>query len=73
VSTIDTPATVTSAPAYPVPAPEGGDDPRFCFGLTYDIAKILAQYGYPPVLHGRDFFRLQQALFRFIYRQEEDL
>jgi hypothetical protein len=56
-------------PGYPIPQPESGDDARFCFGLAYDVAKVLQQYGYPPVLTGRDLTRLQQALFTFIYQE----
>lgn len=71
MTVIDTPQAEQPAPAYPVPAPGSGDDPRFCFGLTYDIAKVLAQYGYPPVRNAHDFVSLQHALFRFIYQQEQ--
>ncbi len=61
-------ATARPAPAYPVAQPASGDDPRFCFGLAYDVATVLRHYGYPPVLTGRDLVNLQHALFTFIYR-----
>lgn len=57
---------------YPLPRPEHGNDPRFCFGLAYDIAKVLAAYGYPPITASGDLLHLQQHLFRAIYQQKED-
>jgi hypothetical protein len=53
---------------YPLPQP--ADDPRFTFGLIYDVGKVLAAHGYPPVSSGGDHVRLQQALFGFIYAAE---
>lgn len=54
---------------YPIPRPD--DDPRFTYGLTFDVAKVLTEYGYPPLASGADFVRLQQALFGFIYKTPE--
>lgn len=51
--------------AYPLPRPD--DDARFTLGLTLDVAKVLEEHGYPPVVAGADFVELQSALFRFIY------
>jgi hypothetical protein len=51
--------------AYPI-RPKPDEDPRFTFGLTYDIAKVLEKQGYPTI-SGCDFVDLQQALFRFLY------
>lgn len=48
------------------------DDPRFTFGLTYDVAEVLKKHGYEPIKTGAEFLRLQQALFRFLYRTDED-
>lgn len=56
-----------SARAYPLSQPESGSDPRFTFGLTLDVAKVIEAAGYPPVTDGSDFVDLQQALFRFLY------
>lgn len=61
---------------FPV-KPQGGGDPRFTFGLTLDVAKILAEHGYPDltdpaVARGGDFVELQQALYRFIYVGPEE-
>lgn len=53
-------------PAYPLARPE--DDPRFTFGLAYDVAKVLVGHGFPS-LNGDDLVRLQQGLFRFVYTQ----
>ncbi len=55
---------------YPLPRPD--DDPRFCFGLIYDVAKVLAAYGYPPFTSGADLVRLRQHLYRAIYQQKEE-
>lgn len=51
--------------AYPI-RPRPDEDPRFTFGLGYDIAKRLEQQGYPPIT-GPDLVELQQALFQFLY------
>lgn len=59
-------ASPADARIYPLPAPY--DDARFSFGLTSDVAKVLAQHGYPPIATGGDFIALQQALFGFLYR-----
>jgi len=56
-------------PAYPVPDP-GEHDPRFTLGLTLDVATVLTAHGYPPPAAGADLLRLQQALFRSIYRDD---
>lgn len=53
--------------AYPLPRPADDRDPRFTFGLIRDVAKVLAEHGYPPVDNGIDHVWLQQALFGFIY------
>lgn len=50
---------------YPLPRP--ADDARFTFGLIYEVGKLLAEHGYPPIADGADHVRLQQALFGFIY------
>jgi hypothetical protein len=56
------------APAYPVARPiSPAVDPRFTFGLTLDVARVLEKWGYPKFAAGGDFVELQQALFRFIY------
>ena len=53
---------------YPVPKPPEGDtDPRFTYGLMFDVARVLVEHGYPPVTAGGDLVELQQALFRFCY------
>lgn len=51
--------------AYPLPAVD--EDPRFTFGLSVDVAKVLEQHGYPPIATGRDLVELQQALYGFLY------
>lgn len=56
--------------AYPIPRPPSGDDPRFCFGLTYDVVTVLAAHGYPPVTNGVDFHHWQRALFAAIYQEQ---
>jgi hypothetical protein len=59
------------APAYPIPRPRSGDDPRFSFGLAFDVAAVLARHGYPPIAAGADLPRLRQALFTVIYQPKE--
>lgn len=54
---------------YPMPAPT--DDPRFSFGLTLEVARVLEKHGYPEV-DGLDIVELQQALFRFLYARPSD-
>ena len=49
---------------YPLPRPD--DDPRFSFGLTYDVARVIEEAGYPKIT-GSDFVELQLALFKFLY------
>lgn len=51
---------------YPLPPIELGNDPRFTFGLTYDICGLLEAAGYPPI-RGADHVELMQALYRFLY------
>lgn len=51
---------------YPLPRPAA--DPRFAVGLVIDVAAVLQQHGYPPITDGADLVRLQQALFRFLYK-----
>lgn len=57
-------------PNYPLARPVSGNDPRFTFGLSYDVGKVLESHGYPQVT-GRDHVDLQQALFQFLYAKEE--
>ena len=57
---------------YPLSRPEHGDDPRFCFGLAYDVAKVLAAYGHPAITSSGDLLHLQQHLFHAIYQQKEE-
>lgn len=51
--------------AYPLARPDD-DDPRFTIGLLIDVASVLRQHGYPPLVDG-DLISLQQALFGFLY------
>lgn len=54
--------------AYPLPRPK--EDPRFTNGLAFDVAKVLAEHGYPKITEGRDLIELQAALFGFLYAKE---
>jgi len=63
--------------AFPIAKPPDSSDPRFTFGLTVDVAKVLAEHGYPDLTDpavggGRDFVELQQALYRFLYVDPEE-
>lgn len=53
-----------TARVYPLPRPE--DDPRFTYGLHFDVAAVLEAHGYPQPT-GPDFVELGQVLFRFLY------
>lgn len=55
---------------YPLPRPAEAD-PRFSFGLAFDVARVIEQHGYPPVTAGADLVELQQALFVFLYADPE--
>lgn len=60
---------MTASRQYPIsPAPD--EDPRFTLGLALDIANVLKDHGYPEITNGLDFVELQQALFRFLYRDD---
>lgn len=59
-----------SARVYPLPRPESGDDPRFCFGLIHDVGKVLESHGFPPVRNGSDHVDLMTALFGFVFASE---
>jgi hypothetical protein len=61
---------IDQTPVYPIPRPATGDDHRFCYALSIDVAAVLHRHGYPPVLTGADLARVQQALFTLIYHQE---
>jgi hypothetical protein len=54
------------APAYPLGRPEAGDR-RFTIGLALDVAKVLADHGYPALAGGADLTHWQQILFTGIY------
>ena len=41
---------------YPLPRPE--DDPKFTFGLLYDIGRRIEEQGYPRIASGPDLLRL---------------
>lgn len=49
------------------PLPRTAEDPRFSFGLAFDVARVIEQHGYPPIEAGLDLVELQQALFAFLY------
>jgi hypothetical protein len=55
---------------YPIPRPASGDDPRFCYGLTYDVITVLTAHGYPPLSSGADLHHWQRALFAAIYQEK---
>ena len=59
-------------PAYPLarPGPDR-DDARFTVGLLLEVAAVLQQHGYPPLVAAADLTRLHQALFTTIYQAKE--
>jgi hypothetical protein len=58
------------AAAYPLPRPADDHDPRFTYGLVFDIADVLSTHGYPRPDH-TDWADLMLALFRFIYQPNQ--
>jgi hypothetical protein len=59
----------TPQPVYPLPTP-AGDDPRFTYGLIFDIAEVLQRNGFPQPT-GTDWAHLMTALGRFLYQPKE--
>ena len=59
--------TATGRPARTYPLPPPADDPRFTYGLLFDVADVLAAHGYPRAMAGADLVNLQLALFGFLY------
>lgn len=52
---------------YPLPESER-DDLRLSLDLVVDVAEVLERYDYPRL--GRlDLMDLQEALYRFLYRE----
>ncbi|GAA1028753.1 hypothetical protein GCM10009557_14940 [Virgisporangium ochraceum] len=52
---------------YPLPRPD--DDPKFTYGLLFDVRQVLIDHGYPAPEHGRDLVNLQLAILDFLYGQ----
>lgn len=52
--------------AYPID--RRADDIRLSPALIDDVARVLVDHGYPPVVATDDVLRLQEALFSFVYR-----
>jgi hypothetical protein len=66
------PAAVQSAgprSVYRLPAPD--DDPRFSYGLIFDVADVLTRHGYPRP-DGTDWADLMLALSRFLYQPDPE-
>jgi hypothetical protein len=61
--------SATAPPAYPLPQP-GGADPRFTYGLIFDVAEVLQRNGFPCPA-GTDWAHLMTALGRFLYQSQE--
>jgi hypothetical protein len=64
-----TDTTTHTPPVYPLPAP-GGNDPRFTYGLLFDIAEVLQRNGFPQPV-GTDWTDLMTALGGFLYQPKE--
>ncbi len=56
-------------PVYPLPALDG-DDPRFTYGLLFDISQVLQCNGFPQPA-GTDWADLMTALGRFLHHSKE--
>lgn len=57
---------------YPVQPRDVDSDSRFTVGLMLRVAAVLEEHGYPPMECGSDMVRLQQALFWFCYRTDDE-
>jgi hypothetical protein len=64
-----TPHPATPQPVYPLPAPD--DDPRFTYGLIFDVADVLTSHGFPRP-DGTDWAHLMTALVRFLYQPGQE-
>jgi len=64
-----TDAASTPQPAYPLPEP-GSADPRFTYGLIFDIAEVLQRNGFPRPA-GTDWANLMTVLGHFLYQPPE--
>jgi hypothetical protein len=61
--------TTPTAAAYPLPHPDG-PDPRFTYGLLFDIAEVLQPNGFPRPAD-TDWANLMTTLHRFLYQPKE--
>ena len=52
---------------YPLPQRCAGD-PRFTYGLLFDLADVLQRNGFPRPA-GTDWANLMSALARFLYQE----
>jgi hypothetical protein len=55
--------------SYPLPRTE--NDPRFSYGLLFDVIHAIEERGYPRFASGLDVVGLQQALFGFLYERPD--
>jgi len=46
------------------------NDPRFTIGLALDVARVIADHGYPPLTSGRDLLELEMHLFYLLHGRE---
>jgi hypothetical protein len=55
---------------YPLGHLAGEVDPRFTYGLIFDLADLLQQHGYPPPADS-DWAHLVASLHRTLYHDQE--
>jgi len=65
--TDNTTDNTSGQPVYPLPPP-AGTDPRFTYGLLFDITDALIRNGFPRPA-GTDWADLMLALHRFGYKE----
>jgi hypothetical protein len=69
VNTTTDETDMTPQPVYPLPGPGADDnDPRFTYGLIFDIADALTRHGYPHP-HGAACADLMRTLFHYLHRE----
>ena len=52
------------------PSGQPAGDPRFTFGLALDVARVLAEHGYPAFTAGAELVELEMHLLHLLHGHE---
>ena len=52
------------------PSGQTAGDPRFTFGLALDVARVLAEHGYPAFTAGAELVELEMHLLHLLHGRE---